>query len=212
MERVIGYHHIVFLTRAADSAVTVRTPAHLSLRERTADYAPTLAALERDQLRQRSLAMIQARFERGLRLFVIENAGKAVAWCWMALGTWRYIDELRWRIPLQAGQAWGRDAYVMPEARGQRLALVLMGGLHEALGYPVTYFSDVDARNYISLRAHASAGFTRVGNVRALELGGRLVVRGEPPAGIPRPDRLRVDSRWLWMNADESARHRAELA
>ncbi len=209
---MIKYHDIVFLERAADNPTVLRVPPHLRLTERHADFATTMAELERAQRRDRSLKMIQDRFDRGLRLFVIENAGKPVSWCWMAIGSWRYIDELRWHMPLREDQAWGRDAYVIPEARGQRLALVLMGGLHEVLGHPIHYFSDVDARNYISLRAHASAGFTRIGRVRALELGSRRLLRGLPPAGIPQPVALRPHERWLHMSKEEFARHCNELA
>lgn len=209
---MIKYHDIVFLERAADHPTVLRMPAHLRLTERHADFAEAMAAIERGQLRDRSLHRIRNRFDRGLRLFMIEDGGKPVAWCWMAMGTWRYIDELRWHIPLRGNQAWGRDAYVVPEARGQRLALVLMGSLHEVLGHPVHYFSDVDARNRISLRAHASAGFRRIGRVRALELGARRLMRGLPPAAIPQPIWLRPHERWLRLSEEELARHRDTLA
>lgn len=136
------------------------------------------------------------RFEHGLRHFVLEHEGRSIAWSWLAAGVPRYIDELCWSVPMTTNQAWVRDAFVVPAQR---------------LGGSIEFFSDVDAVNRSSLRAHAAAGFVPCASVVAIQASS-LCLRPRPPATLPTVHALRPSRRMLWLNREERQWHLRHIA
>ena len=155
---------------------------------------------------------LQRRYDHGMRCFAIEEGERLVAWFWALHGVPRYMDEFAWQIPLNETQVWLRDAFVVPERRGRRLLLAMMGAEVTVESTPMEYFSDVSVSNRPSLRAHAAMGFSRFATVHSLRFGGSRWWRSLPPEGLPAPAQLRPDQKHLRMSADEIAWHHAQIA
>ena len=155
---------------------------------------------------------LQRRYAHGMRCFAIEEGERLVAWFWALHGVPRYMDEFAWQIPLNETQVWLRDAFVVPERRGRRLLLAMMGAEVTVESTPMEYFSDVSVSNRPSLRAHAAMGFSRFATVHSLRFGGSRWWRSLPPEGLPAPAQLRPDQKHLRMSADEIAWHHAQIA
>ncbi len=155
---------------------------------------------------------LQRRYAHGMRCFAIEEGERLVAWFWALHGVPRYMDEFAWQIPLNETQVWLRDAFVVPERRGRRLLLAMMGAGVTVESTPMEYFSDVSVSNRPSLRAHAAMGFSRFATVHSLRVGGSRWWRSLPPEGLPAPAQLRPDQKHLRMSADEIAWHHAQIA
>lgn len=155
---------------------------------------------------------LQRRYDHGLRCFAIEENERLVAWFWALHGVPRYMDEFAWQFPLEKSQVWLRDAFVVPERRGRRLLLAMMGEAMTVESTPMEYFSDVSVSNWPSLRAHAALGFTRFATVRGLRIGRGWFWRGLPPAELPAPDKIRPDQHRLRLSAEEVAWHDAQIA
>lgn len=155
---------------------------------------------------------LQRRYAHGMRCFAIEEGERLVAWFWALHGVPRYMDEFAWQIPLNETQVWLRDAFVVPERRGRRLLLAMMGAGVTVESTPMEYFSDVSVSNRPSLRAHAAMGFSRFATVHSLRFGGSRWWRSLPPEGLPAPAQLRPDQKHLRMSADEIAWHHAQIA
>jgi GNAT superfamily N-acetyltransferase len=213
-----AFERIVLLRR--DSAVPPRHPLRPDTRlvEYGASFAEAVFALDQMHRRWGDLERVQRRFRHGLRFFALARSdarpGQAEGhpgWTWVAAGVPRYIDELRWQVPLGASQAWLRDVFVNPAQRGQRLFAVLVEAIAQQLG-GAELFSDVVSDNAASLAAHAGVGFEAFGRVPALTLGDRLAWRGLPPAGLPVLAAVRPQQRWLWLTRAEAAAHRERIA
>jgi GNAT superfamily N-acetyltransferase len=213
-----AFQQIVLLRR--DSAVLPRhpLPPGLQLIEYGAALADAVFALDQAHRRWGDLDRVHRRFRHGLRFFALAaraaqpgQAERHPGWTWVAAGVPRYIDELRWQVPLGASQAWLRDVFVDPAQRGQRLFAVLVEAITQRLG-GVELFSDVVAGNRASLAAHAGLGFEAFARVPALMLGDRLVWRGLPPAALPALTAVRPQQRWLWLTRAEAAAHRERIA
>ena len=155
---------------------------------------------------------LQRRFDHGMRCFAIEEGDRLTAWFWALHGVPRYLDELAWHIPLTESQVWLRDAFVVPERRGRRLLLAMMGVGMSVETTPKEYFSDVSVSNRPSLRAHVAMGFSRFATVRGLRIGQGRYWRSLPPPDMPSPTRLRPEQSFLRMSAEDIAWHRAQIA
>ncbi len=213
-----GFERIVLLRRDAALPPRHPLPPGIQLVEYGADLADAVFALDQAHRRWGDLARVHRRFRHGLRFFALAALdappGQADAhpgWTWVAAGVPRYIDELRWQVPLGASQGWLRDAFVDPARRGQRLFAMLVEAIARRLG-GAELFSDVVAGNAASLAAHAGGGFRAFGQVPALTLGDRFAWRGLPPAGLPAPAAVRPQQRWLWLDRAEATAHRERIA
>lgn len=207
----IELHRIEFLRRPQGQLTRCSLPAGVRLVERGADEVVRICANARAHGQVRSEQRMATRFGRGLRHVVLEQAGDAIAWCWLAAGVPRYIDELCWSVEMAAEQAWVRDAFVAPGHRGRRLLAAMLDAAARQLGGSIEYFSDVEAGNQPSLRAHAAAGFVPCASVRALEAR-CLRLRPKPPAALPTVHELRPSRRVLWLSAQERQWHGERVA
>ena len=209
---MIELNTIVLLSRTAG----VMPPKVLAEGQRfielRAEDAERISQADRRFGRRGDMTRIQRRFQHGLRYFAIEEDEGLVAWFWVAHAVPRYFDEMRWMIDLDNTQAWGRDAFVSPERRGQRLLAALMDNACTLDSGPQLFLSDVDASNQPSLRAHEKMGFRKIATVRSLSIGKRLLLRGLPPQGFPAPQALRPAQRALWMSREEVAWHCGQFA
>lgn len=153
------------------------------------------------------------RFRNGLRFFVLQAGGQAVASSWLVHGGTRYIDELNWSFPVPADACWLRDIHVSTPRRGQGVFVhfvqLLAAGLQPACR---CVWSDVDASNAASLRAHQKAGFEIVTRLRALDIGGRLRLRGGTPAWSPAIQELDPGRRIVLLTGERLQRHRSLIA
>lgn len=209
---MIEFNTIVLLSRTAGvMPPKVLAPEQRFIELRTED-AERISQADRHYGRRGDMARIQRRFQHGLRYFAIEEGEGLVAWFWVAHAVPRYFDEMRWMIDLDNTQAWGRDAFVSPERRGQRLLAALMDNACTLDSGPQHFLSDVDASNQPSLHAHEKMGFQKIAIVRSLAIGKRLLLRGRPPEGFPAPQALRPSQRVLWMSEREYAWHRERIA
>lgn len=210
--------HLVFLKR--ESSAGTGTAAAADDRALwsagpgdTARVASLTAALDR----RVNEARIAQRLRLGVRYFALLDGpgqdARPVAATWCVTGA-RYLDEFALRVPLDAGQWWVRDAWVAPHRRGQRLFTRLVDAVSRALvrQQPVVCWSDVDADNLASLRAHEAAGFARVGEASSWFVGDRLCLRSRLPALLAHAVDLRARRRWLWLSASERERHAAWIA
>lgn len=207
----IELHHVQFLRRPADHAPAVPLPGGVRLVEWGVDDVARICAVARAHGQARPEARMAARFAHGLRCFVLEETGEVIAWGWFAAGVPRYVDELCWSIAMSPGQAWGRDGFVAPAQRGRRLLTAFFDAVAARLGGDIEFFSDVDASNHASLRAHAAAGFVACGRVRAVA-GSTWRLRPAPPASLPRVDAIRPSRRMLRLDARELEWHRQHIA
>lgn len=207
----IELHHVQFLRRRADHAPAVPLPNGVRLVEWSVDDIARICAVAHAYRQMRSEARMRARFTHGLRHVVLEHDGDVAAWCWVAVGVPRYIDELCWRVHMAPGQAWVRDAFVAPAQRGRRLLAAMLDATSVHLGGHIEYFSDVEASNRPSLLAHAAAGFVACATLRAMA-GSCWCLRPLPPASLPSVDAIRPTQRLLWLDAHERERHRHWMA
>jgi len=207
----IELQRIEILRRPFCDDVRRRLPEDMRLAELGAADISRIHAIALAYGERRSHERLAARFDHGLRHFILEQGGEAIAWTWLAAGVPRYIDELCWSVAMAPRQAWVRDAFVAPAHRGRRLLAAMLDATAQALERPVEYFSDVEASNGASLRAHASAGFVPCASLRALT-SPRLVLRPRPPASLPSVDAMKPSRRLLWLDRDERDWHRAQIA
>lgn len=209
---MIELNTIVLLSRTAG----VQPPRALAQGQRFIELhegdAERISQADRRFGRRGDMGRILRRFQHGLRYVAIEEDEGLIAWFWVAHNVPRYFDEMAWMIGLDNTQAWGRDAFVAPERRGQRLLATMMDLACTLDSGPRHFLSDVDAINLPSLRAHEKMGFRRIATVRSLAIGKRLLLRGKPPAGFPAPHALRPAQRVLWMSREEYAWHCARIA
>ncbi|WP_165967456.1 GNAT family N-acetyltransferase [Luteimonas aestuarii] len=207
----IELHHVQFLRRPADHAPAVPLPGGVRLAEWGVDDTARICTDAHVHGQMRSEARMRARFTHGLRYLVLEHDGDVVAWCWVAAGVPRYIDELCRQVDMAPGQAWVRDAFVAPAQRGRRLLTAMLDAISTHLGGGIEYFSDVEASNQASLRAHLAAGFVACAAVRSAA-GTHWRLRPVPPASLPSVDASRPTQRLLWLDARERERHRKLIA
>lgn len=209
---MIELHNIVILERSMVPGGDANMPGRLRYVERHRDEIALIESADLKHGRKRSRERIERRFDNGFRYVTLENDGGPVAWFWALVGGVRYLDELRWSIALDHDQVWARDAFVVPELRGRRMLLALMTAAAAAEGRAMRVYSDVDAVNLPSLRAHAAMGFRRICTVRALTLADRLTLRSRAPACLSLPAAIRPMQRVLWLSPGEHAWHLAQIA
>ncbi|WP_368564799.1 N-acetyltransferase family protein [Pseudoxanthomonas sp. UTMC 1351] len=209
---MIEFNTIVLLSRSRGDAPPKPLAEGQRFIELRAEDAERVSQTDRRFGRRGDMARILRRFQHGLRYFAIEEDEGLVGWFWVAHAVPRYLDELRWMIPLDNTQAWARDAFVSPERRGKRLIAALMDHACTVDSGPQQFLSDVDSYNYPSLRAHEKMGFSKVATVCSLSIGKRLLLRGRPPEGFPPPQALRPAQRLLWLSQEEYAWHRGMIA
>ena len=209
---MIGFDAIALLRRpAATERTRVLDEGQQFIELRSTDLDRLVAAYRANGMSGRP-ERLQRRFDHGMRCFGIDERGELIAWFWALHGVPRYMDEFAWQIPLNETQVWLRDAFVVPERRGRRLLLAMMGAEVTVESTPMEYFSDVSVSNRPSLRAHAAMGFSRFATVHSLRFGGSRWWRSLPPEGLPAPAQLRPDQKHLRMSADEIAWHHAQIA
>lgn len=207
----IELHRIEVLRRMTDQATPGPLPDGINLVELGVGDIPRILADTCAHGEPRSRERLAARFDHGLRHFVLEHDGRSVAWSWLAAGVPRYIDELCWQVPMSDAQAWVRDIFVVPSRRGRRLFGALLGAATRRLGRPIEYFSDVDRANRASLRAHAAAGFVPCASVVACQAAA-LRLRPRPPAALPGIHAVRPSRRVLWLRPEERRWHDRHIA
>ena len=209
---MIGFDAIALLRRpAATERTRVLDEGQQFIELRRTDLDRLVAAYRANGMSGRP-ERLQRRFDHGMRCFGIDERGELIAWFWALHGVPRYLDELAWHIPLTESQVWLRDAFVVPERRGRRLLLAMMGVGMSVETTPKEYFSDVSVSNRPSLRAHVAMGFSRFATVRGLRIGQGRYWRSLPPPDMPSPTRLRPEQSFLRMSAEEIAWHRAQIA
>lgn len=122
---------------------------------------------------------LQQRFTRGLHFYVMWQGAHPVATTWFHPQGRRFIDELGYIVESPGGSIWLRDIFVSPECRGQNLFSVLV---NQAIAqyYPSTrsVYSDLEAANSSSVKAHLKCGFRPIGSIKAVHLLKTLILRG----------------------------------
>ncbi|MGN6222342.1 hypothetical protein [Pseudoxanthomonas sp.] len=209
---MFDFNAIVLLRREAGHAGGLApTPEQHFIELKMGDEA-RLSKVYRQQGRTGDPARLRLRFERGFRCFAMEEDGELIAWFWALHGIPRYFDEMGWLFPLDKTQVWLRDAFVVPKRRGRRLlsSMMTIGSTVESA--PLEYLSDVSCINRPSLRAHSTMGFKPFATVYGLMLGRRLLWRSLPPTLLPAPTALHPHKRLLWLNEEERAWHRTQIA
>lgn len=210
---MIEWNRLVLLVREAGAAGLATLTSEQRLLELRTDDCERLSHTYRQHGRRGDSGRFRRRFEHGFRCFAVEEEGRLVAWFWAIHDATRYLDELAWCFELDRSVAWGRDAFVASERRGQRLFSAMLDAAAQTEQGPKTLVSDVHASNLLSLHAHARLGFRRFATVQSLVLGRRLLWRSRPPGNpLPAPTGLRVAQRWLWLSNEEYAWHRGHIA
>lgn len=207
----IELHDVQILRRPAGHAAARPLPAGVRIVELGVDDTATICANARRHGQVRSEQRMAARFGHGLRHFMLVQDAQAIAWTWLAAGVPRYVDELCWLIPMAPRQAWVRDAFVAPAQRGRRLLAVMLDATEAHLGGGIEYFSDVEAGNVPSLRAHAATGFVPCARVRAAATA-KWCLRPTPPASLPPVQAIHPSRRLLWLDADVRRWHLGRIA
>lgn len=210
---MIEWNRLALLVREAGAAGLAALAPGQEFLELRADDCGRLSDTYRRHGRRGDRERFLRRFDHGFRCFAVEEGGGLVAWFWAIHDASRYLDEMAWRFDLDRSVAWGRDAFVAPERRGQRLFSAMLDAAAEVEQGPKILVSDVSANNLLSLHAHARLGFRRFATVQSLVLGRRLMWRGRPPGGpLPAPTGLRTERRWLWLSDEEYAWHLKQIA
>lgn len=210
---MIELQKIEILRRPADYEGDWPLPPGIRLLELNPDATARICALARSQGQTRTPELVAARFGHGLRYFLLESEdGEGLAWLWLAAGVPRYLDELCWMVRLRQNQGWLRDGVVLPAIRGQRMLARLLQAVTSRLGRPTELFVDIETSNTPSLRANYACGFNHLATVHGAIVSPRLVLRQRPPRALPPVDGLRPGRRWLWLDRNEAAWHRAHLA
>jgi GNAT superfamily N-acetyltransferase len=185
MRRLLPFrlHDIVILRSDRSLRAPVGDLA-FGLQEHSASGTLAVTELHRCLGHRIAAERVEKRFGQGLRFLVLMLGDRPVASTWIVPGGQaRYIDELGWRFPLAPTEFWVRDVFVSPGARGHGIFATFIDLIASGGADPCTIvWSDVDADNPGSLRAHARAGFTVWTRTRALDFRGRLRWRGRPPA------------------------------
>jgi len=210
------YLHDVAVLRAphpgnASSPGTL-TPDIRSLEFESAQAADILQ-LHQQMAHRMSQPRMDQRFGNDLRYFAFFQGEQLLGSTWAAIGGGRYVDEMNWYLPIQPTEFWVRDVFILPSQRGRGLyaSFLKLMAQHHVPGCTAVW-SDVDWVNQASMRAHAKAGFSVHARLRALDLDGRLRLRGPAPAWPAPVTEINPGQRWLLMRGSLLQRHRQLLA
>jgi GNAT superfamily N-acetyltransferase len=179
-------HEIIGLHVRRESGLRQDAPSgmtHASVLRAPADILDAHARL-RHRIRP---DRIQMRHAHGLQFVLLSRGDQPLGSTWLVHGGMRYIDEFCWGFPLGPNELWVRDVFVRPDARGQGIFAALLQASTQIVAPDWTsIWSDVDADNLPSLKAHYGAGFVDRWRVRCYELLGRCRWRPLAP-DWPRP-------------------------
>jgi hypothetical protein len=209
---MISFDSVVLMSCAAESVLHPPLAQDQRFIELFENDAERISQTDRGYGRRGDLARIRRRFQHGFRYFAIEEGGGLISWFWAVHAKHRYLDEIRWMVPLDETQVWLRDTFVAPTHRGRRLSATVVGVAGQSFGRPVQLLTDVESSNHASLQSRIRMGFQKIAVVRSLSIGQRLLLRTSPPDCIPCPEAIRPRHRVLWLSHEELEWHRAHIA
>jgi GNAT superfamily N-acetyltransferase len=204
---------VLVAPRPGDSA----SPGTVAPELRSVEFVPAQAAdilqLHRQMAHRMSQPRMDQRFSNGLRYFAFYQDEALLGSTWAAIGGGRYVDEVNWFLPIGPTEFWVRDVFILPAQRGRGLyaSLLKLVAQRHVPGCTAAW-SDVDWVNRASMRAHARAGFSVHARLRALDLDGRLRLRGAAPAWHAPVTEIDPGKRCLLMRGALLRRHRQLLA
>lgn len=149
----------------------------------------------------------------GLQFHSLRHGGLSIANTWTIRGGERFLDEAMLAFELGANDACLRDMYVHHDQRGRGVFAQFVRALEAGpLAGIARLWSCVERDNVASIAAHRRAGFEAVGEVSAIALFDRLLLRR---SRIPRElncREFRSSRRLLWLDARARAFRLAHLA
>jgi GNAT superfamily N-acetyltransferase len=183
LRRLLRHHDLIVFDKALPSSIP-QLASSFSLAAH-GGFSSEVRAINDAFDRGFSEERLRARFEHGLRLFVLREEGRVVATTWVIREGERFIDEAGAGIAAGNGVLCLRDVFVSASERGKgRFAILLDAVLARAPG-ALAVRSVVDRGNRSSRRAHERYGFRPAGRIEVVHLLGRLMLRLRWPAALP---------------------------
>ena len=162
-------------------------------------YDPTIIDIYRSLGRDITEWRAKARFAHRLVFYQLTRGEHTVASTWLIHSGVRFIDEVGYHFQIPENSAWIRDIFVNPQYRGRKIFSALQDVLiNRVLDNHRVVWSDTEARNHASLKAHANSGFSIVDSLTIIQLNKLLLIRLRQPSRVQYVDGFKTQQKIIF--------------